>query len=313
MDKYPWATKMAGVLFHHRTTSLTEPEKLSIIESKWISNSFQGGLMYSEDGKYENAICYDQNSMYSHFLNHQLFYIPWKQGKFAQFETLPDIVPYGIYRCKITSDDKMKNRLFRFNKNYFYTHYDIATAKLLGFTISLICDSQSNALLWDSKSRIKSREVYGATIDYLYELKKKIPYVKKFMSSLWGSHCEKETKKVMVKEKEEEVELEDYDIRTIEKYEGCHKVKATKSGNMYKSNYARVGTFLTSYARYNMVKHILDNNYDLENIKRINTDGYIIVNETIKPEQIGKDLGMFKIEKKGDCNIVHVNLVEWEE
>ena len=315
LDTFPFESQMAKYIFYHRSTSIPEPEQMGNLESNWFYDSFQGGLMYSQDGEYKDAVCIDQNSMYSYYMSHPNLYIPWKQGTFQVLKDkdVVNFIPYGIYRCIITSTNNKLNKFFRFNRNNKYTHFDISLARLLNFTVELIQDEEANCLTFDSSKRIQSNQVYGATVEYLYDLKKKVPYVKKIMSPLWGSQCEKNIKKVReATDKNEIVELDiNFRIETIEKYDDCCKVKMVGKSKIFKTDYARMGTFLTSYCRFSIVKTMMENVKNTDNIIRINTDGYITINEEIPTKILGDDLGFFKIEKCGDCDIKNVNTVYW--
>ena len=317
LNMFPIESMMARYIYHCKSSSVPEPEDISTLEGSWIYSSYQGALMYSKDGEYENAFCIDQNSMYSHFLIHPNFYIPWCEGSFQVMKDsdLKEFVPFGIYRCKITSTDTKYNKFFRFNRKNFYTHHDINLARLLKFTVELIHDSEANCLIYDTTKRIQGRIVYGSTIEYLYRLKRTIPYVKKIMSAFWGSQCEKNIKKIKSSSLPEEIVTldSDFKLETIEKYDDCYKASMVSKGKIFKSNYARLGTFLTSYCRYNMAKFIIEHVKNVDNVLRIHTDSYIAINEEIPKDALGSDIGQFKIEKHSDCKILNVNNVEWYE
>jgi hypothetical protein len=317
MEMYPFESQMAKYIYYHRSTPIPEPEEIESLEGSWIYESYQGGLMYSNDGEYKNAVCIDQNSMYSHYMAHENFYIPWKQGKFqvVKDKDLEEFIPFGIYHCVITSTNPKLNKFFRFNRKNKYTHHDINCAKLLKFKVELIHDEQSNCLMYDSSARIQGHQVYGPTINYLYELKQKIPATKMIMSSLWGSHSQKNVKKV--RQDNETTEIinldENYKIETIEKYNDCCKVKMVGQKNIFKSSYGRLGTFLTSYCRLCIVKTMLENVKNTDNIVKIHTDGWTVINEEIPKELLSNNIGKFKIEKQGNCIIENVNTVYWLE
>jgi hypothetical protein len=274
----------------------------------------QGGLVYSDNGEHKDAICIDQNSMYGYYMSNDKFLLPTGEGELKnmtedEFNNLK-FYPVGIYRCVITSTNNEFNKLFRFNKTNYYTYNDLNLAKQLKFDIKIITDSGYNALIYDSMTRIQGSKIYGSLIEYLYKLKRdtKDAYVKKIMSSLWGSQCEilKYTTKV------------NYDIEThieksiidIHKYDDAVKVISVDYEKYYKTNYARVGTFLTSFCRLNLAKTILSTVKDINNVKRIFTDSFTIVNEEYK-HLLGSEIGKFKVEHSGDCIIRDAINVEW--
>ena len=124
--------------------------------------------------------------------------------------------------------------------------------------------------------------------------------------------CEKNYKKIVVSNGVEEVILDDSEqITTILKYDDCVKVKVITKNKIFKTDYARVGAFLTSYCRYKMQQMIIDN-FDLKNVVRVHTDGVVVLQPNkIKQEYLGSEIGRFKIEKEGDCIVANVNDVFW--
>jgi hypothetical protein len=311
--KTPYFSQTAKKVIHYKASSIDEPEDLTAIEAEWIHKSFMGGLLYAKKGEYKDANCIDINSMYSYYMSHEHFFIPVKQGEFTTLDDdyIKKIVPFGIYRC-IISTDKQEKALFKFNDYNYYTHYDINNAKELGFDIKLIQDGQANVLLYDSQSRIQGSRAFGEAIKYLYELKQKVKYTKNIMSATWGYMMEKTTKKFIVAENEIPEIDDNYTIQTITKYNDCSKIKVYKSDYIYKSNWARIGAFLTAYCRYNLRKIITSNNINFDNIIRIHTDSITTINEPLRKDLLGNDIGKFKIEKQGDCIVNNVNDVKWD-
>ena len=95
-----------------------------------------------------------------------------KQGIFRKIDILPQILPYGIYRVKITrSGDPHVNKLFRFNDLDYYTQFDIGMARKLELEIELIIDDEANCLLYQ-KGRVKGCSMFKNLLDYLFDLKK---------------------------------------------------------------------------------------------------------------------------------------------
>ena len=152
--------------------------------------------------------------------------------------------------------------------------------------------------------------MYGSTIDYLYKIKKETndPYTKKIISSLWGSCGEILRYKNSVKYSEEC--CIEKNIIDIHKYDDGLKVITVDYEKYYKTNYARLGTFLTSFCRLNIAKTILSTVKEIINVKRIHTDGFIIVGEEYN-HLLGSEIGKFKVEHSGDCIIRNVNDIEW--
>jgi predicted house-cleaning NTP pyrophosphatase (Maf/HAM1 superfamily) len=175
--------------------------------------------------------------------------------------------------------------------------------------VELIQDDEPNALLYDSKSRTYGHRAYENTIKYLFDLKDKCKYVKRILSSFWGSMMEKNKRTVILSDTEVDI-TDDKEICGIRKYDNCTKVKYLKTDKIFKTDYARVGAFLTSYCRLQMQKFITKN-FDDENVIRIHTDSVTVLSQKLDKKLISNDIGAFKLEHKGDCYIEHINVVKW--
>ena len=310
--KTPYPSQAVQRLFHNMSTAFKEPEEMNQHEAEWHDKCFRGGLINAEAGEYNDVICYDQNSQYSYYISHQNFLLPIKSGEFKIVDDtyIEKYAPYGIYRCKITSTDIQKNKLFRFNTFNYYTHSDISNAKRLKFNIELIQDGKVNCLFYETSKRVLGSKLYGEIVKYLFELKKKCSYTKKLISSLWGFHMERNYKKEVLTNSKEIVIADNYKIIGVERYDDHYKFKTTPYNKLFKTNYARIGCFLTSFVRCKM-SEIIQDNFKLENVIRVHTDGIIVKNETIKDKYLGSELGNFKIEKQGKVNIVSSVDITW--
>ena len=293
-----------------------QPEPITALEAEWVNNSFKGALIYAQEGTYEQAISIDQNSMYSHYLSSDKFMIPYKSGEFKKLDKITNSVyPYGIYRAIVTSTNVSLNKFFRFNKLNYYTHFDLSNATSLGFTVELIQDDQANCLLYDSKSRTYGHRAYSQTITYLFNLKNKCKYAKGILSALWGSMTEKNTKKISILKTQEEYEdiQDNCMITKITKTDTGTKVHYINSDKIFKTDYARVGPFLTAYCRLQMQKFI-NTNFKLEDVIRIHTDSVTLNNSSsIDTALISCDIGKFKIEHNGKCTIKNALNCVWTE
>lgn len=302
------------ILYKYSTSSIP-PEPITAQEADWLNKAFMGGLMYAEKGNYSNTTCYDQNSMYSHYMGSNKFMVPYKQGVFSKvLNSDQKFYSYGIYRANIESHDESYSKYFRFNNKYdLYTHYDLNHALKLGFTVELIQDDEANALIYLEDKRTYGHNAYGKTIKYLFDLKSKVGYAKRILSCLWGSMVEKNKKLVVVRPDEDEIiELDDDAIiqSLIRNDLGCVKAQYLNASEIFKTNYARVGCFLTSYCRFQMSTFIRSN-FENENVLRIHTDGVIVKDEKLNHKLLSNDMGSFKIEDEGCCNIINVNVINW--
>ena len=289
---------------HYQLMCFNIPEEITREEQFWIHNAFMGGLIFSEPTILDDAISYDVNSMYPSLMANNNFTFPIKQGEFKQIQELPNILSYGIYRVRIDAEDgNSKKKLFRFNNNDYYTHYDIQIARDLGFTITLIQDHQANALLY-TNGRANGKAYFYKVVEELYKLKNQSKMAKRILNSMWGGLSQRnKIKKITIDEVDLNGDVDIIDIRPCGKY---HKIEYVRQQKYFKYAYARLGVFLTSYARMKMSKVILPYH---EHVYRIHTDG-VLLDRNI-PLPIGLKMGEWKIEKTGKCVIHHANLIEW--
>eukprot|EP01040_Poterioochromonas_malhamensis_P009127 gene9127-9898_t len=215
-------------LWRQLSKNITEPEKLSNIEAEWIDKSFSGGLHYAERDFEGKAYCYDMNSMYLHYMSMLNFSIPMKQGEFQyisreEFHKL-EYYQYGIYKCKITEPHK----LFKINKNGYYTHYDLQLCKELKIKVEIVDNDQANCLIYE-KDRINGNKMFESFAKRMYEYKKDGLPVKMLISRLWGYMCKKR-RKHFTGDVTNRIEINDPDVFIDDIYEidGITKVKAIK-------------------------------------------------------------------------------------
>ena len=283
--------------------SFNEPEPITEQEQRFLFNSTKGALIFSSPCELENAVCYDKNSAYPDAMSNNHFTFPILEGEFTRLEELPPVFNYGIYRVEIErSGDEMIDRLFRFNDLHYYTHYDLQTARELGFRMELIKDDEANALLY-TKARANGGKYFKETINSLYKLKKKSKIAKRILSAMWGALCEKNKIKRTTRKP---IELNNGEtILNIEPLGNDIKITYTK-GKFYKHDYARIGTFLLAKVRRDMMNTIKPYNNE---IVRFHTDGFI--SKIPLPLDLGDDLGKWKIEKQGNVKITNSCKVEW--
>jgi hypothetical protein len=293
--------KMILKLLYNFTRSIQEPEDMTPLEEEYIRNCFTGGLIYSKKCDLDNAVCVDINSAYPSFLKSTSFGIPMKQGTFTKVDNFDKIIPYGIYRAKISrSEDENINKLFRFNKLDYYTHYDIYTAREMGLQIQLIDDDQANALLYDGKSRTMACSIFNGLIDLLYKLKQeKVTYSKPLLSTLWGALCEKDN---IIEILKDTFEIPDgCKIIGGRPYGNTNMLEYVRIGGYFKHNYARFAPFLTSAVRRKVATVAFPIK---ENVYRIHTDS-IVTDLSLDKLNIktSNKLGEWKIENQGMCKI----------
>ena len=272
-------------------TKHINPDEVEQAKADWISNSALGALIFSEP--YEGqAYEYDVKSQYPSIQKSGMLF-PVKKGEFLRLENLPDdYFKYGIYRVIIsTSEDKNINKLFRFNFDNFYTHFDLTTAKLLNLKYELIIDDQPNFLYYSRDKCLTGNEIFGPYINLLFELKQLnlTNRTKSILNVLWGALCEKKLVKKDVK-----INDENYDIPELNK---LHSIKRIAKGKyfvthkdvtkQYKTSFARILPFIVAKGRGNMAK--LMEPYK-DTIVKIHTDGFM-VSEEPKNIKLSNSLG----------------------
>ena len=188
-----------------------------------------------------------------------------------------EIIQYGIYGCVIKNKSK-KHKLFRFYPKNYYTHYDLATAKELGFGIKLIQDNQPNVLLYDGNCRINGNKIFKEYVDFLFPLKKiGIERAKKILNILWGALIQKNEFTILFDQNSDEICEIRGDKRVVSftptnKQCTSFAIRLAKIDQYYETNFARLGPFLLSFARMKIANIILTYS---ENVKRIHTGGFI--------------------------------------
>ncbi|RGB42813.1 hypothetical protein C1646_809781 [Rhizophagus diaphanus] len=97
----------------------------------------------------------DYESMYPTCMSKSDALWPIYEGDFEYLENL-DHLTFGIYRVEIEGQPEKKKdekctRIFRYNPEKYYTHYDIERARDLGLKVKLINESP-NALIFSKNN-----------------------------------------------------------------------------------------------------------------------------------------------------------------
>jgi len=243
------------------------------------------------------------------------FTFPTNQGEFmtytqAEFNSLK-FYAYGIYRCKISNTN---NQLFKPFKNNHYTNYDLLLINLLNknsddkIKIEIIQDNEPNAILYKT-DRLQGNKTFKSFSDLLYTLKqKKIAKTSKLLiNALWGSLSQKKIIKANIKNTDT-LNLESGTfINLLDTDKEYTKVEYGHIDQIFKSNYARIGCFLTSYCRFKFMEIIIKNNL-YNNVIRINTDSVLFSGDIPTNIKISDELGDFKIEQQGNCVFTDMRL-----
>jgi hypothetical protein len=283
---------------HFSLLAFHEPEELTSLEQQWIMNCFKGGLICQNNTALPRGYNYDKNSAYPSMLCSDHFTFPLKQGQFTKINELPSVLQYGIYHCVIKqSEDEHTNKLFRFNRLNYYTHFDIALARKIGLIVELIQDDESNALLY-TKDRGNGANYFRQIVHSLYELKPKSKLAKFVLNSIWGALSQRNK---ITTTTSNVVDLNKGELLIhIQPYGDKHKIKYLRQGKYFKYPYARLGCFLTSAVRKQMAETI--HPYK-DHVFRCHTDS--LLSDMEIPLLIGTNLGDFKLEKQGQVYIHH--------
>lgn len=260
-------------------------ENIIYKEFVFLENCYNAALMTFDD-KYKDkeikSYGYDFSGYYPTLLSESDFKFPIQQGKRKKIKSLKfDKLDYGIYRVKITCNDKDFKKIFAFSKQNYYTHYSLLFAyknkDKFNINIELITDDQYNCIIWTDDKLVSSKSIFGKWFSYLKELKIKHPknkLVKRLTSSLWGTITKfkrqfyeddnffeldvsrikdnVETEYKLIDEKTYKDDTRESGLRTV--YE------VIKSINPYDNDLARLKPFFTSYARNYISNLVLDEN-----------------------------------------------------
>lgn len=299
-------------------------------ESYWLEKASSGGLIYAEPGEYSEAISYDINKMYSGLLGRKptwvnkgsghALYVPTCEGEYKTLKALPAILPCGIYRCEVEGEHK----LFHTNPTNHYTHFDLYTAQELKLKITLIEDSQPNALIYGSDKcmMIQASQLFEPFFDLMTvttnilkqdgspEALQAVKRMKLIGNCLWGGLSQKNIKYKVIK-KDAPLDMDKYEPISIVEIKGKEEHYRTKlqvKHQPFKTSYARLCPFITAIGRRYMYDQVKQH---ASSIVRIHTDGFISTKRLAMP--IGDRIGQWKVEKQGSCKVIHVNKQEWKK
>jgi hypothetical protein len=288
---------------------------------------------FSLKGKYKNVETYDINSAFAYIMsgndNHIKLDIPvskptYKTIKQDEFDKM-EYYNYGIYNCIVEkSGIEYIDRLFRFNNsNKEYTHIDLNCVKLLNSRIKdkskqlkiKIIEKNNNVMLYE-KNRVLNTDLFYEYFKccFNYDNKNKITTRKqgnifKILSCKFhGLLASKKKRIINLNNDKEHVINNDETIVNI--YDNFKSIDVSNKNFIYP--YARMSVFICAKVREFLLKTMIKNAKYLNNIIRVNTDSFSIINEDLSDYMnMGDKIGQFKLEKKycGDIEIVNLNTV----
>lgn len=265
-------------------------------ETEFYFNTKCHGLMYCSEPTTIKGKLIDANSFYPSIMTSNKFIVPLGNPMYSKMDKIPDVIPFGIYRAKITNYDR---RLFAGNDKHYYTYTDIKQAVKRGYTIEVIQDGEDNFMGYDSSNRESADKLFKQYVDILYPHKKSNPLVKRLLNILWGTLSQK--KKFYADDTELDLDDDD-DIVDIGE-NGIESFLIKK--HEYVHNHARIGVFLTAYGRSKMADYMED---FINEIYRIHTDGFYTTSN--KDFHFSTELGGFKLEDEGRFKINNLNNIE---
>jgi hypothetical protein len=316
--------KKTALKLFNDLTPFIQPEAIKQDEALWIAKAMKGGMIWADEYEGE-AYQYDICSMYMAIMKEQHFSVPIRRGTFKKLTkeefNNKEYFEYGIYRVMIFNTPpgveqgfsrcSTNPKLFRINTNHYYTHYDLAKAKEEGYKMELIEDNQPNALIYGATQRVNGNIIFKEFVELIFSLKKKgIAQAKLIGNSLWGAMCQKNEISVIT---ETDMIIKIKEDRTLTKIETIDenslRAKFVKNAFYYESNFARIGPFITAFAR-RMIANIIKPH--LQYVKRIHTDGFISTKKlefnkkgrSMSCVKEGNNIGNIKYE--GYCKFVKI-------
>ena len=298
-------------LFYYLSYMIPEPPELGESESKWVEYAMSGGVRFAQPGLLPSAFGFDLNKMYSHVLTSSN-YLPWGEGEVTQVSSLSecitgcnDRVYRGLYRAKVWREGEAQpeDRLFKFSSNNHYTHLDLQTAREIGLSIELIHDDLGNYCKFSKWMSAKT--VFEPFVsEMLLMLKAGVPRAKLILNSLWGGLCEQ--KKVYVNGSTTESK-DNHELRSIKPMgiDGEYWLELADRSKRFKTPYARIGPFVTGYARRLLFEQLKEY---AQHIRYIHTDGAILTERV--PLELGRKMGQWKVEKWGRCRVHSMQRVD---
>jgi len=299
--------KLASLKLFHNTSRTIHCEKILQDEALWLDKAMMGGIIYGDKKNIDDGYSYDVNSMYPYMMTQLQF--PTRRGEFLKLKELKEIVEYGIYHIKIyPNNDTNTKKLFRFNPTNYYTHIDIKRARDLHLKMELFQDNNANCLRYIT-GRLSGERIFGGFVDYMYKLKVKYSNtsiknrIKSIMNKLWGALCERE---IITKKADKPLYLENVDIQGVIPYGDIYMCEYAENEKIFRTNYARIGCFLTAGARTNISKRIEPIK---DRVYRIHTDGFITDGNC--NFELNADLGGIKNDHQGKCVVKNSMDVNW--
>lgn len=259
------------------------------VEEAWYLNTKNCGLHYSTPHK-GHMKHYDVVSCYPAMMRNMYLWLPTGKPVYKTIEKVEDFVEFGIFRAVISNADR---RLFVTNPKNYYTYTDMNDAIKRGYDVQMVIDGKPNHLFYDRPTRVSGWRLFGGFVDQLYSLKDKNKLVKSLLNRLWGALCERITTFSDVLDCNNEDELDNIMLF------GEKKDRCKTRINKFKTPYARIGVFLTSFTRRHVANLISDIK---EEVYHINTDGFWCS----QTRETSDKLGGLKLKLEGNYEVRNI-------
>ena len=267
-------------------------EDLTTEESQLTELSVKSDIFYAKSKTtLEDAHSYDFRMCYPSLLASTKFFFPKSPGKYIDFTSIDvnitDLKPqYGYYHCQIIIKSLNCRKVFVFNPDNWYTHYDLIIAmKLKKQYGGIELNPLGKAYIYADDDLVCGNDIFGFWYSHLKLLKDVCPkniLVKQLSSSLWGYLAQSNAFKCLEEEAEElnltttmDPEKGDYHIRDY--VETCDPANnyymlldLTKKFQKYPF---RVKNFITGFSRLTMCSVLFT---ELEFVYKIIVDGFLL-------------------------------------
>lgn len=260
-------------------------DKITLEEDRLFDKCNNGGHMqFNTDYSNQTIQCfsYDFSANYPSLMVKEDFLIPSVTYTNCKMKIIPKVFKLGIYKVKVSSNHPDFKKVFTFSKNHCYTNYSLNWALEIKdrFDVQFeIIDDDVNAFIY--KEFVSGKQLFGKWYDKLVSIKDKHPknkLVKNLLSSLWGSLQKKNTNYISVAKFDADIKKQQESIILEHKYKANGQneyYEICKIDNLYKVN-IRLKSFLSSYARVNISRVILDN---IDSFVRSHTDSATFTRE----------------------------------
>jgi hypothetical protein len=287
------------------TKAYSTPPELTNLEHIALSEANVGGIHYAEAGTFKDCTDYDMNIMYMHYMMQNTLTLPTGQGNEIYMTTnelneLP-FIPYGLYYCQITGKSKFITDSMKSGFRW-HTHCILTIAKKENMTITLKEGQEVNVIAYELKDRVRSKAIFEEYGNWAINLRNEVDTeyqkdAKLFTSCLWG-FLSRKSSKVKRYHPDESIDIDGMDIEHLRPLKsGGFVIKYNKRVKKLKTPYGRFGCFITSFCRLQLYNILEKSKINLDNIKVINTDGFVLQHQKLPNNIMGTEHGQFKIAK----------------